>query len=217
MRNEGRGKNMIYSIPGIAAVLLFLLLWVFLPLETNEKIGVTTAISTVALVFVTSVYAWYTSKMAKEMKKQRYDNLRPIIDIQFDTSYATFLGFQMSNIEELENQNCPCILHNIGAGPAVDIYSYSYMTNDNNEHIQEKCGIGTLKKDETTGMKNLSVITENSKHYLLIKYKDIFGRVIESRREINGERTNWKLGELKTGALEEGQNDQRSHRHVGGT
>lgn len=49
---------------------LVIYIWVFSPLETSDRVGITTAISMVALFVVTSIYAWHTRKMATEMKEQ---------------------------------------------------------------------------------------------------------------------------------------------------
>jgi len=60
---------MIYITLGVVVSLL-LYIWLGSPLGTSDRVGITTAISTVALAIYTSIYAWHTRKMANEMREQ---------------------------------------------------------------------------------------------------------------------------------------------------
>jgi hypothetical protein len=77
---------LIYTILGLV-VASVLYVWVFSPLGTTDRIGVTTAISMVALVIVTSIYAWHTRKMADDMREQN-KTLRDTISISVRPSVS---------------------------------------------------------------------------------------------------------------------------------
>ena len=72
---------MIYSILGLV-IISMLYVWLFSPLETPDRVGITTAISTGALVIVTSIYAWYTRKMSWDMKEQAIANTRMVEEMR---------------------------------------------------------------------------------------------------------------------------------------
>jgi hypothetical protein len=186
----------------------------------------------IVLVIVTGVYAWRTHiiskatkkqadetmeqakatkeqaeasvKMAQEMEKQRYESVLPIIDIQPQASAQRRMGEAMARIEELENQGFSCILHNIGLGPAVDLYSFIQVLRD--VYNQERHNYGTLAIDGRTNPLSLSIKPENTQRYLVAHYKDVYGRNIESRRELIGEIGNWRLGQLRFKVLPTGAN-----------
>ena len=63
----------------IAYVVALLYVWMAAPLGTSDKVGITMAISTVTLVIVTGIYAWYARKMAEQMRKQRYSESLPLL------------------------------------------------------------------------------------------------------------------------------------------
>ena len=71
----------IYATLLIAVVVALLYVWMASPLGTSDRVGITMAISTVALVIVTGIYAWHTRKMAEEMWKDRQQTSRPVIVI----------------------------------------------------------------------------------------------------------------------------------------
>ena len=91
------------------------------------------AISMVVLVVVTGIYAWRTHviskatkaqadasvKMAEEMRAQRHDTVRPVIDFKFSESYP-IMAEKESTIKKQEEGNLSsglrCVLHNIGIG-----------------------------------------------------------------------------------------------------
>ena len=75
------------SVLIIAGVVALLYVWMASPLGTSDKVGITMAISTVALVIVTSIYAWHTRKMADEMRKQT-ENLRETVSMSVRPSVS---------------------------------------------------------------------------------------------------------------------------------
>jgi hypothetical protein len=66
-----------FSLIGLAVAIVCV--WIFAPLATTDKVGITTAASMVALVILTAIYAWHTRKMANEMRKQRYSDSLPLL------------------------------------------------------------------------------------------------------------------------------------------
>ena len=102
----------------ITAIILFALafyIWMFSPLETSDRVGITTAISMVALFIVTSIYAWHTRKMAEEMKDARFAALRPIVRIDW-------VGSQLNKDKNIERISAS--VKNIGIGPALNLKCY---------------------------------------------------------------------------------------------
>ncbi|MCD6453444.1 MAG: hypothetical protein J7K77_04075, partial [Dehalococcoidales bacterium] len=152
---------------------------------------------TFVLVLITAIYVKRTAeiakstkeqadasvKMAKEMREQRYDAVRPIIDIQRDRGLV-------------------CILHNIGLGPAIDVRSFIQY------HKQERrpWEFGTLTSGGKTEEMILSLEHEDNRMVLVAYYKDIYGRRFESSREVSiGEtpNSNWVIGPLKIRPVKE--------------
>ena len=82
---------MIYITLGLL-VLAVAYVWVFAPLGTSDKVGITTAISMVALAILTSIYAWHTRKMSDELREQRLAIYHDILLI----SSPLFLVFSRS-------------------------------------------------------------------------------------------------------------------------
>ena len=70
------------------------------------------AISMVVLVAVTIFYAWQTKKTVSEMREQRYDTVRPVIDIQHAEDGNRKLGELAATQEEIVSRGLTCILHN---------------------------------------------------------------------------------------------------------
>jgi hypothetical protein len=118
------GKYMIYITLGIV-VILIIITWA-LPLQTNEKSVITTAISTVALALYTAIYAWFTRKMATQMEKQKTQSLRPYIIQKAQQKMvvkATVFTDYFSHFE----------IYNAGKGPAIE--PEIYLLNDKKEII----------------------------------------------------------------------------------
>ena len=102
---------MIYSIVGIVIVLT-LCVWFLFPLETSEKVGITTAISTVALAVVTSIYAWHTRTMAGEMKEQRLSEAKPYLLVRLTNEFEKWPP---------SNNSIGVTIMNEGKGPAINV------------------------------------------------------------------------------------------------
>jgi len=200
-----RKKHRLVSELTVILLILGLVFLIFLTYRASELEGADwgQVILMIGLVCVTAVYASSTKKqaeanekMAEEMREQRYDSVRPIIDIaKPQSSDVSAIGEQTANNEELETHGFSCVLHNIGLGPAIDLYGFIQVLRET--YIQERYDYGTLAKDGKTIPLRLSIKSENGKKYLTAYYKDVYGRGFESKRELIGETGNWKLGPLK--------------------
>ena len=152
---------------------------------------------TLGLVTVTAVYAWSTYNMANEMREQRYNTARPIIDIQRVESGESLL----KEGEILKSSKTPtyltCKFVNIGIGPAIDLYSFIYSN-----EIHDRWNFGTLAKDKETENVDIFLDSEES---LNAYYRDIYGRSFKSSRKLLFDKTNnrYKRGPLQVTLLKE--------------
>lgn len=110
------------------------------------------SVAILVLVGVTIYYAVQTRKMAEEMREQRYDSVRPVIDIEHiaDKLIGDELleeGFGATRDDYSKGLHCK--LRNIGVGPAIDVYSF--ITHVYNE--RQPWDFGTLAIKEETQKK----------------------------------------------------------------
>jgi len=177
------------------------------------------AISMIVLVAVTAFYAWRTAnianatkrqseatkqqadasmKMAEEMKKHRYDTVRPIIDIQGLVKSNLATGEEMISEGMYARDNdiskgVLCILKNIGLGPAIDVKSFIPFENGSKDW-----DFGTLGIRDVTEKRYLSLKQEGSQIYLVVLYRDAYGRDFESKRQVRSTKEmGWELSPLK--------------------
>ena len=167
-----------FSIGLFAAVVALLYVWLASPLGTSDRVGITMAISTVALVIVTGIYAWHTRKMADEMRDARYDALRPIIDIVNMQQMPIELATQAYAKEPPKELLCK--LCNIGVGPATDVYSFVYHDSGG----RRRRSLDTIVIGKETGPERLSLAQKDDHWFLVAYYKDVYGRWFESSREV---------------------------------
>ncbi len=144
-------------------------------------------------------------KMAKEMKEQRYETVRPVVDIKRDTAKADLdrrtLEALAASSEEAAN-GLSCILHNIGLGPAIDLRSF--IQTPTPPHERRPWEFGTLASGGKTERMNLSLRDEDDRMALVVYYKDVHGRTFESSREVSIDKEKgWQLGPLQIRLLEE--------------
>jgi len=172
--------------------------------------GVAAGVSAVvvaSLVGATIVYARAAKqqadasvRMAEEMKEQRYAALRPIIDIvKWKVRYPRDVVKQEDDIRSGQLQGLPGILHNIGVGPAIDVYSFIQISNNERQfHV-----FGTLATGATTPEEELSLEQRDGHTILIAYYKDVYGNLFESSREVTVDRDKLSVnvGELKVRPL----------------
>jgi hypothetical protein len=170
----------------------------------NEaSFNISLVLLTFALVLITCIYAMRTvdiakanREMAEEMKEQRYDAVRPVIDIQVVLEGVAAISAGLAAESEDFAWGLSCILHNIGLGPAIDVYSFVQVQKN-----ERRCwDFGTLAKDQKTdNPESLSVNKKGGRNYVAVYYKDVFGRNFESSREVKPtkEKTALEIGPLK--------------------
>ncbi len=151
---------------------------------------------TCALAFITLAYVMRTAeiaeataqqaeasvKMAKEMENQRYSTVRPVIDIEVKPLSNMELTKQAyTKAGELQlPKTLLCKLRNIGLGPAIDTYSFILLDNDN--PVRQKHGV--LKVQDELPKVSLCLEQRDEDWFLVVYYRDIYGRSFESTREI---------------------------------
>ena len=171
----------IFAVIFIFAITIGLLyLWTASSLETSEKVGITTAASTGTLVIITGIYAWQTYKMAEEMREQRYNLARPVIDIQLEETAEALISAGISASSDNFSSGLLCKLQNIGEGPAIDVSSFIQWQNNS-----IPIDIGTIAvRDSTKKAENFTVFKDNDSLLVKIYYRDIYSRNFESSRKV---------------------------------
>jgi hypothetical protein len=146
------------------------------------------------LVSITAVYAWFArqqaeenAKMAEEMQNQRYDLFRPVVNIEVPPSGIAALSHRMFHANSMAGardlpHEIPCVLHNVGIGPAIDIYA-NIRVGDKKCYKQHS--LGTLSKDGKSDEQLLALQEQGMNNgLLLVIYSDAYGRSFASKREI---------------------------------
>jgi hypothetical protein len=183
------------------------------------------ALAMVVLVIVTGIYAWRTvvisrstgrqadasAKMAEEMKNQRYDMVRPVIDIQWepDTHGEIKLMNNAGQIAIAKGQTpqlpdkLTCRLCNVGIGPATDVYSYIQSGTEPDYECHQLRSFGLLRVKGDLGPRPLSLKEIENRKFLIVYYRDIHNRCFQSIREVSRDekRGNLKLDPLGTSKL----------------
>jgi len=154
-----------------------------------------------------------SAKMAEEMKEQRYDAVRPIIDIVNTRMEPMELAKQVYGAKEGKFPNgLPCMLRNIGVGPAIEVYSFI----EDAEGKPRRWDFGAIpvaigeevnrytreireEEVEYTREARLFIQQRGEHRTLVVCYKDIFDNPFESSREVSvdKERTRLEIGPLK--------------------
>ena len=141
-------------------------------------------------------------KMAEEMREQRYDTVRPVIDIVVQPMEGKELIYRGLLAENGKFPNSvPCKLRNIGVGPAIELFSCI-------EYIEGKplrCDFGAIPVaigEEEMGYTSETrlFLEQRGNHKALVAYyKDVYGRAFESSREVtlNKENTTCETGPLQ--------------------
>lgn len=198
----GKGKIRVFGIL-FGSLVAFYLFYNLPKIQPNEWVQISLLAGLVAATGALAVYAAgqaYTSaKMAEEMREQRYDAARPVIDIQ------RLGGDQLSEAFAAESENyaygLSCILHNIGLGPAIDMYSFIQPPKGD----PQRYDYGILAAKDKTNPMQLSLNHKDNRKALVAYYKDLYGRIFESNREVRADKKSkgWGLGPLKIRLVEE--------------
>jgi len=180
-----------------------------------------------AVLFVTLLavfwYAWETRNMVKEIREQRYDSVRPVIDIKWLGEEPT--PFEMPDPGAQERMavglaakegNLPpglqCALNNVGLGPAIDVHSFILgWNNERRQNERRQCDFGTIAQGQVTKYMTFSLEQKDDKKALVVFYKDVYGRLFESSREVslNTQNKNLDIGPLKIRAIPQSHTTQQ--------
>jgi len=180
------------SVLLIVVVVALLYVWMASPLGTSDKVGITMAISTVALVIVTSIYAWHTRKMAEEMREQRYSENLPLLvpDI------PPILRAEKLPIEAMQSGNTVKVVWgNVGKGVAINSrFSFwcvplpSGRVNFFPPSESVTLEVGGIKEVDYSEILNDSQLLDIPLGYcphLLAEYQDIYERKITTVQEFH--------------------------------
>ena len=158
-----------------------------------------------ALAGLTAVYAYYTQKMAEEMKEQRYDSVRPVIDIELSNEASDLIERGILDRQKVLSHGLRSILVNRGVGPAIDVRSRIRTPFEEFKELQHDYGV--ISSGEKSGISYHSLNDINGTMFFTVKYRDIHGRMLESKRALAGETGNWKLGRLHITVIRTNDND----------
>ena len=170
------------------------------------------AISMVILVIITGIYVWRTHVISKASEKQARASVKmaegmayPVIDFKRDTAKIDIKRQTLevyAAIHEGTSQGLSCILCNVGVGSAIDVRSFIQHP----ERGRLPWEFRTIESGRKTERWILSISHEGNRIALVASYEDIYGRTLESSREvsIDKENQNWKLGRLKVVPVKEG-------------
>jgi len=170
------------------------------------------AFATIILIIITRDYAHSTKeqadanvKMAEEMQEQRYDMFRPVIDIEEINSeqgpgYLGINGRQTTDDEKISTNPFECILRNYGAGAAIDVYSlYEHISSKNT-----RSSIGNIQANESRNIRSiphdlkfLKAQKIGSQWFLIVYYRDVYGRCFETKRSVRLEGNSFKIGSFE--------------------
>ena len=172
------------------------------------------AISTVVLIGVTAYYAWRTHalsksakmqaeasvKMAEEMKKQRYDTVLPVIDIEILDVQKQANNQQSEAPLGSTFYELSFVFHNIGLGPAIAVTSATLTP----AVIRLW---DTLEAGGKTKKMSLSLKPKDGLLTLSVFYLDAYERKFESGRQVNIEnrKFDWGIGPLIYCLREDGE------------
>jgi len=150
-------------------------------------------------------------QMAREMREQRYDAVRPVIDIiiieQSITAREGRLQAYGANPKDL-----PCKLRNVGVGPAIAVHSFIEDIHDPDGNPR-RWDFGTLPsaagKMEYTQEMRLLLMQKDNQRALVAYYEDVYGNRFESIREVNVHEVVRSRGPIKIRKMaeKESQND----------
>ena len=198
-----------FSLLGVGIVAILVLVF-----AGPEYLAFVNIIILAVLVVVTSQYADQTTKMAREMEKQRLDSARPIIDIvwkhglertQKNNSLAILEAKKeaKAEIQPWTPEDHRCRIHNIGLGPALEVCS---LTHDRQANIMKTRLFGTIAQgavyiEDPIVDWPISPLEIDNRYFLKVYYKDIYKRCFESSREVFSDKLD--LGHLDTREIPE--------------
>lgn len=186
-------KALLLIVPGV--IFLFVIVLAYRYSDEIKLAEFLQILLMFGLVTVTIVYAWSASrqasasrKMAEEMREQRYDAVRPVIDFELQDP-----GISADAQRMVAHR---CLIHNIGVGPAIDL-NMPILLNLMGDSAWQ--ALGTIGRDGKAAARFVLATKRAENHWFLVAhYRDIYDRCFESSREVVSEGPEWKLDRLKT-------------------
>ena len=159
---------------------------------------------TVGLVVATVSYAISANKQADVSMRMADGMARPVIDFKRDTAEADIDRRTLEAYAAIHGETShglSCILCNVGVGSAIDVRSFIQHP----ERGRLPWEFGTIESRGKTERWILSISHEGNRIALVASYEDIYGRTLESSREVSIDKGNhnWKLGRLKVVPVKE--------------
>jgi len=191
---------------GLPALIIF----GFVDLSTKIDLGQVMEIVILAvLVTVTAIYAEQTLRIAnatkeqaEEMRKQRYNALRPIIDIVEQPT--TGMEKEKQGFDAKEGKfpkDLLCILRNIGVGPAIEVFSFIEGAEDKPRRRDfDTIPVAIGAEEMGYAHEERLLLEQRGNHSALVAYyKDVYGNLFESVREVSVDRNKQavNIGALK--------------------
>jgi hypothetical protein len=143
----------------------------------NYNAGTIQVLSTVILVLVTVVYAYYTRQAVKESEKIRKDNKLPVIKPS-----ARGPVFDMHQ-SEIKGVHVYFDLENIGDGLALDVRLYCLgrqIDNIGNIDVAQELSHPSIEFDHSINEHENLVKLSEDERTLTIDYRDLYGRKIQT-------------------------------------
>jgi hypothetical protein len=139
-----------------------------------------------------------SAKMAEEMRQQRRDAARPVINIGLEPYERDWEGGLKQALEKAFPAAIQCQLRNIGVGPALNVR----FQVDDGQGRSVLLEIGALEAREGDQVhRHLTVAdstVDQEGKLLQVFYEDVFGNTVESRRDLSlGEDGGLVIGPLR--------------------
>ncbi len=190
-------STLIFSVIALAIILIITFIQNLINFAQAFEIIITFILVLITIAYVkrtadiakaTKEQAEASVKMAEEMRKQRYDAFRPIIDIVDAILEPTEMATRAYNAKEgIFSKYLPCRLRNVGVGPAIEVFSFiedDRGTTRRWDFHTIPVAIGKEQMGYTDEVRLLLEQRDNCRA-LVVYYKDVYGNSLESIREVS--------------------------------
>ncbi len=179
------------------------------------------AISTVVLAIITGAYAWQTwilakvskkqaeasVEMAQEMRQQKYESVRPVLDILrvADSNTKTVEAYTAKDADY--SRGLSCSIENVGFGTALDVYSIivnpDFMGKEE-AGKRRRFDHGNLPVSKRSDKMPLAIEQDDGRKAIVVYCRDAYGRTFEYSRAVSADKVKgWILGPLAFKLIEE--------------
>jgi len=167
----------------------------------------------VVLILTLGAVLWYawearkqaaaSARMAEEMREQRRDAARPVINIGLGSYERDLEARAKQALGKAFPAAIQCQLRNIGVGPALNV-RFQVDDGQGGSYLLQ---IGALEAGEADKVQQHLTVAdstvEQERKLLQVFYEDVFGNTVESRRDLSlSEDGELVIGPLRTSAKE---------------